>query len=64
MFQSTYLYKVRLNIMTTLDVLKGFNPRTYIRYDWILLAPITRKSMFQSTYLYKVRLYMDLVIVL
>ena len=32
-FQSTYLYKVRLITYFFLIKKKGFNPRTYIRYD-------------------------------
>ena len=33
----------------------GFNPRTYIRYDKVLVKLITHFHLFQSTYLYKVR---------
>ena len=33
MFQSTYLYKVRLARYRANVARFGFNPRTYIRYD-------------------------------
>ena len=33
----------------------GFNPRTYIRYDWETSQASKARIMFQSTYLYKVR---------
>ena len=35
MFQSTYLYKVRLPVETVQQGFGSFNPRTYIRYDCI-----------------------------
>ena len=35
MFQSTYLYKVRLTFVSVVNVGLCFNPRTYIRYDCI-----------------------------
>ena len=39
-----------------MDVLeKGFNPRTYIRYDKIVDLETAITIKFQSTYLYKVR---------
>ena len=35
MFQSTYLYKVRHRVAKRLQIYQaGFNPRTYIRYDY------------------------------
>ena len=34
MFQSTYLYKVRPFVSIASFLLSGFNPRTYIRYDF------------------------------
>ena len=37
MFQSTYLYKVRPLAGTGDGVGTGFNPRTYIRYDYRFL---------------------------
>ena len=56
MFQSTYLYKVRQTNKRSNALLRSFNPRTYIRYDFMpMMFPIQTK-MFQSTYLYKVRL--------
>ena len=54
MFQSTYLYKVRLIIFYLGNALIGFNPRTYIRYD-CSDKNSGGMGMFQSTYLYKVR---------
>ena len=54
-FQSTYLYKVRHNRASNISRRNSFNPRTYIRYDFMpMMFPIQTK-MFQSTYLYKVR---------
>ena len=32
-FQSTYLYKVRLYFNKNWYIINSFNPRTYIRYD-------------------------------
>ena len=37
-FQSTYLYKVRQKVCVYRFRQPGFNPRTYIRYDSILLT--------------------------
>ena len=54
MFQSTYLYKVRQIEVNKQRLGKGFNPRTYIRYDSLGIIS-TDISLFQSTYLYKVR---------
>ena len=55
-FQSTYLYKVRLITNMIKFRIKGFNPRTYIRYDLRVLIIRLLRPVFQSTYLYKVRL--------
>ena len=38
MFQSTYLYKVRLRVRASIVDSKRFNPRTYIRYDLSIAA--------------------------
>ena len=54
MFQSTYLYKVRLSRVVVILLYRGFNPRTYIRYDGYQ-RPWYEYVQFQSTYLYKVR---------
>ena len=55
LFQSTYLYKVRLIPVVIVFVGLGFNPRTYIRYD-LKFHPFEHGyKQFQSTYLYKVR---------
>ena len=55
-FQSTYLYKVRLRYRALLPLKFCFNPRTYIRYDFLPSCTVTFSVQFQSTYLYKVRL--------
>ena len=54
LFQSTYLYKVRLYPCVMQMSYRGFNPRTYIRYDDNTHSSQFNK-VFQSTYLYKVR---------
>ena len=56
MFQSTYLYKVRLNGHSWFKYEYCFNPRTYIRYDFSQCHQEREANQFQSTYLYKVRL--------
>ena len=38
------------------DLCSRFNPRTYIRYDRLMLGVNEQSEAFQSTYLYKVRL--------
>ena len=55
MFQSTYLYKVRRRLKILRPTRLSFNPRTYIRYDVLVLLIFVLVRMFQSTYLYKVR---------
>ena len=55
-FQSTYLYKVRLKGRKRKRRQGSFNPRTYIRYDFLPSCTVTFSVQFQSTYLYKVRL--------
>ena len=55
LFQSTYLYKVRLNDLVTQRPQPCFNPRTYIRYDKEAPKVFISSIEFQSTYLYKVR---------
>ena len=37
LFQSTYLYKVRLICLAVTLPIPGFNPRTYIRYDFLFI---------------------------
>ena len=56
-FQSTYLYKVRHNSVNQIFQYNGFNPRTYIRYDFLIFVCGVIDKEFQSTYLYKVRLF-------
>ena len=56
LFQSTYLYKVRRRPYYGYSYRYGFNPRTYIRYDFLSLHYPVYPLQFQSTYLYKVRL--------
>ena len=53
-FQSTYLYKVRHIKRGYLTFFFSFNPRTYIRYDYLNVWG-WKIVVFQSTYLYKVR---------
>ena len=55
-FQSTYLYKVRQHVSCAYIIKRGFNPRTYIRYDFFKVLLMRKHLRFQSTYLYKVRL--------
>ena len=59
MFQSTYLYKVRQHQQRLNDFDRGFNPRTYIRYDIKITLNEVQQHEFQSTYLYKVRPYLN-----
>ena len=61
MFQSTYLYKVRLNLKIAGRLTIRFNPRTYIRYDSTSEYLNDVKQQFQSTYLYKVRLRLQII---
>ena len=56
LFQSTYLYKVRLFACSCFFNFYRFNPRTYIRYDQRYKEGSYHQFSFQSTYLYKVRL--------
>ena len=61
MFQSTYLYKVRHSSFRIVTTSQSFNPRTYIRYDFVALIIMSVLLVFQSTYLYKVRLMYAIV---
>ena len=52
MFQSTYLYKVRRISLFVRLRSSGFNPRTYIRYDyWFRLYPFPKGRFNPRTYI-------------